>query len=420
MEILIIFILIILNGVFAMSEMALVSAKKFKLENAKKKGSSGAHTALELSENPTKFLSTVQIGITLIGIVLGVYSGEKVQDDVETLLSQVSFMAPYAVNIAPIIIVVLLTYFSIILGELLPKRLGMTFPETMITLLAKPMKLISQITSPFVWLLSASNNFLLKVFGIKQNLHSRASEEEIKTIIAESVLGGEIQEIEHDIVHRVFELGDKRVNNLMTHRSDIVYFTMDESWESIREKINTEKHSAYPVSRSKNLDDIVGIVLIKDLFYTPSYENFDLASLIIKPIYFNENTFSYQVLETFKQQKLHYGVVIDEYGSVNGMITMDDVLEALVGEMEQSEFSIIKRDEFSWLVDGQYPILEFAKEFDLTDEIEKSYTTVAGLILHQLARLPEVGEKLQIGPYTFEIIDMDGHRIDKVMVMKVG
>ena len=280
MEFLILILLILLNGVFAMSEMALVSSRKFKLENFKKKGKKSAVSALELSDNPTKFLSTVQIGITLIGILLGVYSGENIADDVEKIFSSVVYLKPYSHTLATITIVVLVTYLSIVLGELLPKRIGMTFPEPVIMFLAKPMKFLSLVSSPFVFLLSFSNNLLLSILGIKDKKESKVTEEEIKNIIADSAEGGEIQEIEHEIVERVFDLGDRRVNSLMTHRGDIVFFTITDTWEQIRWKINKEKHSAYPVSTSNSLDDLIGIVLIKDLFSLATDHKFDICYLI--------------------------------------------------------------------------------------------------------------------------------------------
>lgn len=421
MEFLILILLILLNGVFAMSEMALVSSRKFKLENFKKKGKKSAVSALELSDNPTKFLSTVQIGITLIGILLGVYSGENIADDVEKIFSNVVYLKPYSHTLATIIIVVLVTYLSIVLGELLPKRIGMTFPEPVIMFLAKPMKFLSLVASPFVLLLSSSNNLLLSILGIKDKKENKVTEEEIKNIIADSAEGGEIQEIEHEIVERVFDLGDRRVSSLMTHRGDIVFFTVTDTWEQIRWKINNEKHSAYPVSTSNSLDDLIGIVLIKDLFSLATDNKFDICNLIKEPIFLNENTYSYKVLEIFKQKKLHYGIVVDEYGTIIGMVTMDDVVDALVGEMteiDQEEYSIVKRDDSSWLVDGQYSAVDFAKAFKLVDIIENGYHTVAGLVLQKLNRLPDVGEKLMIGDYEIEIIDKDGHRIDKVLVTK--
>ncbi|HLT51757.1 MAG TPA: hemolysin family protein, partial [Arenibacter sp.] len=374
MEILIIIGLVLLNGVFAMSEMSLVSSRKFKLENAKRKGNTRAKVALELSENPTKFLSTVQIGITLIGILLGVYSGENLTSDVAVYLARFEAIKPYAPNIATGVVVVFVTYLSIVLGELFPKRLGMTFPEPIAIILAKPMKVLSAITSPFVWLLTASNDILLKILGIKGTSASQVSEEEIKSIIKESALGGEIQDIEHNIMERVFELGDRKVNTLYTHRNEIVFFTLDDSWEEIKSKINQEKHSAYPVSKTDNLDDIFGIVLLKDLFTPSTDKEFNIKEYIKEPIYFNESAFAYKVLEIFKKEKMHYGIVVDEYGTTQGIVTMDDVVDALVGdatEIDQDEYQLTQRDENTWLVDGQYSIIEFIKYFDI--DLEENY-----------------------------------------------
>lgn len=423
MEILIIIGLVFLNGIFSMSEMSLVSSRKFKLENAKKKGSKGAITALELSENPTKFLSTVQIGITLIGILLGVYSGENLTKNVTDYLIQFQLIKDYAHNIATGIIVLFVTYLSIVLGELLPKRLGMTFPETIAIVLAQPMKILSVITSPFVWLLTSSNDILLKIMGIKKTTDSKVSEEEIKSIIKESAEGGEIQDIEHNIMERVFELGDRRVNTLLTHKSDIVYFTLKDTWEEIKYKINQEKHSAYPISKSNNLDDIIGIVLLKDLFTPTTDKEFNIKDFIKTPIYFNENTFAYKVLENFKKEKMHYGIVVDEFGTTQGIVTMDDVVDALVGDVtenDQNEYQLTQRDENSWLVDGQYSIINFVKYFgiELKENYQSKYTTVAGLIIYKSNTLPEIGQKLIIDDYVLEIIDKDGQRIDKIMVTK--
>jgi putative hemolysin len=423
MELLIILALVIVNGVFSMAEMALVSSRKFKLENAKKKGTKGAKTALELSENPTRFLSTVQIGITLIGILLGVYSGENLTNDVTELLVRFEVLKPYAENIAVVIIVVLITYLSILLGELLPKRIGMTYPEPIAMLLANPMKILSYATSPFVWLLTTANDLILRIIGIKKTSESKVSEEEIKSIIKESAAGGEIQDIEQNIVERVFELGDRKVNTLFTHRSEIMYFDITDNWQQIKVKINAEKHSAYPVCENNNIDQLLGIVLLKDLFDPNLDVNFSLREIIKEPLYINENTFAYRVLEMFKKEKMHYGIIVDEYGTTQGIVTMDDVVDALVGdatETDQDEYRIVQRDEHSWLVDGQYPIIEFEKYFDLTlsDVIQNRFTTVAGLMINSTNYLPEIGEKFTFGDYELEVMDKDGQRIDKIMVTK--
>lgn len=423
MEFLIIIGLIILNGIFSMSEMSLVSARKFKLENALRKGRSGAKAAIELSEDPNKFLSTVQIGITLIGILLGVYSGENLTNDLAFWLSGWEFIKPYADKIAVGMIVLAVTYLSIVLGELIPKRLGMIFPEPIALVLARPMKIVATLTSPFVKLLTLTNDLILNIFGIRMNMDSKISEEEIKSIIKESAAGGEIQDIEQNIVERVFELGDRKVNTLLTYRNDIVFLDVSDDWQTVRSKINEEKHSAYPVCENNDIDNILGIVLLKDLFSSFDEETFNLRDFIKNPLYLNENVYAYKVLELFKTRKVHYGIIIDEYGSTVGIITMDDVVDALVGDVteeDQEEYSIVKRDDNSWLVDGQYSIIEFLKNFPPEQEIdyEDKYTTVAGLMIYQSESLPEVGDKIQIPPYELEVMDKDGQRIDKILVSK--
>lgn len=425
MELLIILLLVIVNGIFAMSEMSLVSSRKFKLEQAQKKGKKGAKMALELSKNPTQFLSTVQIGITLIGILLGVYTGENLTQDVENLLKNIPLLSDYSEQIATGILVVGITYVSIVLGELLPKRIGMAFPEPIIGILAGPMHILSKLTSPFVWLLSLSNNFFLKILRIKHISDSTASEEEIKSIIKESAQGGEIQDIEHSIVERVFELGDRKVKTLFTHRNDIVFFTLADSWQEIKQKINQEKHSAYPVSKSKNLDDMIGIVQLKDLFLPTFEESFDIQNHISEPIYINENTFAYKILESFKSERIHYGMVVDEYGSIQGMVTMDDLVDALVGDVSEKyheEYQVVPRDEHSWFVDGQYSILDFQRYFDLeiTEQDQGKFTTVAGLFIHKTNQIPNLGSKIKLENYELEIIDKDGQRIDKILVTKIS
>lgn len=421
MEIFIIIALIILNGIFSLSEMSLVSSRKFKLENAKKKGVSGAQAALDLSENPTKFLSTVQIGITLIGILLGVYSGENLTNDVEGYLGQFEIIKPYAHNLAVGIIVVFVTYLSIVLGELLPKRIGMTFPESIAMILARPMQILSSLTAPFVWLLTTTNNLILGIFGIKKNMDSKVSEEEIKSIIKESAEVGEIQDIEQNIVERVFELGDRKVNSLYTHRSDLVYFDLKDDLNTVRQKINNEKHSAYPVTADDDIDNVMGIVLLKDLFAHSLENDFNLKNYVKTPLYLNENATAYKVLELFKNEKMHYAIIVDEYGTTKGFITMDDVVDALVGDVtehDQDEYKIIQRDETSWYVDGQYSIIEFLKSFriNIDDEVMNNFTTVAGLVIHENNALPNIGDTVTIGKYNFEIVDKDGQRIDKLIV----
>ncbi|HUH25959.1 MAG TPA: hemolysin family protein, partial [Flavobacterium sp.] len=320
MEIIVIVILILINGVFSMSEMALVSSKKFKLESEKKKGNSGAKKALELSEDPNTFLSTVQIGITLIGILLGVYSGDRLTGDLALQISQVSFLAPYAKTLASIAMVIIITYFSIVFGELLPKRFGLMFPESIASKIAQPMSVLSLISSPFVWFLTKSNNFILRLLNIKEKTDDFISEEEIKNIIRESTEGGEIQEKEHEIVERVFELGDRRVNTLATHRSEITFLNIEDDYETMRNYIKKNKFSGYPVVANNNLDDVVGVILLKDLFGIPK-ESFQIKKYMRKPLFVNENSFCYPLLERMQKSHAPLAVMIDEYGTTAGLIT---------------------------------------------------------------------------------------------------
>jgi len=423
MELIIIIFLVLLNGIFSMSEMSLVSSRKFKLENAGKKGSSGAKKALELSEHPTKFLSTVQIGITLIGILLGVYSGENLTKDLQHFLSRFSVIEPYSKTLATAGIVIFITYLSILLGELLPKRIAMTYPETVITAVAKPMDILSKITSPFVWLLSTSNNLILKLLGIKSSSDSIVTEEEIKSIIKESAQEGEIDIIEHNIVERVFELGDRKINTLLTHRTAMTFFSTEDSLPEILAKIKNDKHTAYPVTKKNNLDDILGIVLLKDLFPIEESEKFDIKKYVKQPLYFNENSYAYKALEVFKKEKNHYGIVIDEYGNTVGMITLGDLLDALVGDTtteDNFDYRITERNENSWLADGQVPIVEFLKYFDIDYEFDNkdNYTTLVGFFLNQHHGVTQVGDKINIEDLELEILDKDGQRVDKILITR--
>jgi len=421
MEIVILIALIMLNGIFSMSEMAMVSSRKFKLETAKKQGKSGAKTALDLSENPTKFLSTIQIGITLVGILLGIYSGDRLTSDLARFYAEFQLLKPIAQQLGTSTIVLVVTYLTIVMGELLPKRLAMTFPETIAMVLAKPMYILSLITSPFVWLLTFSNDLVLKLFGIQKNNDNKVTEEEIKSIVRESAQGGEIQNIEQDIVERVFELGDRKVNSLLTYRTDITFFDIEDSWEVIKEKINSDKHSAYPVVKNNNIDQIVGFALLKDLFEPILLGNFELDTIVKEPLYLNEKTSAYRVLELFKQEKLHYGIVVDEYGSTQGIVTMDDVMDALLGdatESNQDEYQIIQKNPTTWIVDGQYSIFDFCKYFNLqVDEtIQNEYSTVAGLMIHLKEDLLDIDEYIDYENLRLKVIDKDGQRINKIEI----
>jgi putative hemolysin len=402
-----------------MSEIALISARKNRLESAAKKGNSNAKVALDLANSPNKFLSTVQIGITLIGILTGIYSGDKITSDVKLFIEGFVVLKPYADSIAVGIVVVVLTFFSLVLGELLPKRIGLNHPESIAKAVALPMKIVSQITAPFIWLLTISTDGLLKLLNIKPTADGKVTEEEIKAIIKEGTEGGEVQEIEQDIVERVFHIGDRKVNSLMTHRQSIVYLSLEDTIEALKNKVLDELHSVYPVC-NENMDDVVGVVLLKDLFTSFEKGPFDLQSITKDPVYFIEHTSVYKALENFKKSKVHYAFVTDEYGVFQGIITLNDILEALVGDasdFDEDEYQLIAREDGTWLVDGLYSLHDFLTYFDM-DELTNDYevTTVSGLIMTELGNIPKTGEKLIWNKFVLEVIDMDGVKIDKVLV----
>ncbi|HJS01530.1 MAG TPA: hemolysin family protein, partial [Flavobacterium sp.] len=318
MEILIILFLILLNGIFSMSEIALISARKNRLETAAKKGNKNAKIALDLANSPNTFLSTVQIGITLIGILTGIYSGDKITSDVKNYIASFEILESYADSIAVGIVVVILTFFSLVLGELLPKRIGLNYPEGIAKIVAVPMKIVSIITMPFIWLLTTSTEFLLKLLKIRPTADGKVTEEEIKAIIKEGTEGGEVQEIEQDIVERVFHIGDRKVNSLMTHRNAVVYLSYEDSIEEIKSKVLNELHSIYPVC-ADNLDDVEGIVSLKELFLNFEKGKFDLKEISSEPVYFIEHTTAYKALESFKKSKIHYALVTDEHGVFQGI-----------------------------------------------------------------------------------------------------
>ena len=422
MELLIILFLILLNGVFSMSEIALISARKNRLETAAKKGNKNAKIALDLANSPNKFLSTVQIGITLIGILTGIYSGDKITQDVQDFITSFDSLKPYAHSLAVGIVVVVLTFFSLVLGELLPKRIGLNYPETIAKAVAFPMKIVSLVTAPFIWLLTTSTEFLLKILQIKPTADGKVTEEEIKAIIKEGTEIGEVQEIEQDIVERVFHIGDRKVNSLMTHRNSIVYLSYEDTIQEIKDKVLEELHSVYPVCQD-NLDDVEGIVLLKDLFSSFEKGNFDLQKITREPVYFIEHTSAYKALENFKKSKVHYALVMDEHGVFQGIITLNDILEALVGDAAdfyEDEFKIITREDGSWLVDGHYSLHDFLTYFDMDDLIgDYEVTTVSGLIVTELGNIPKQGEKLIWNKLEFEVLDMDGVKIDKVLIKNI-
>jgi putative hemolysin len=423
MELLIILMLILLNGVFAMSEIALVSSKKVRLEAAAKSGKKGAATALKLSLAPNRFLSTVQIGITLIGLLTGIYSGENITNTLEAYLVQFEPVKEIADGLAVTIVLVAITFSSLLLGELIPKRIGLANPERIARFVAPLMKFLSTITHPFVWILTNTSDIILKILNIDTSKKNKITEEEIKAIIQEGTQGGEIQKIEQDIVERVFMLGDRKINSLMTNRTDLTFININNDFKLVRDTINKDLHRIYPVVENDK-DNIVGVVMLKDLFVAFQSDNFNLRNYLKPAQYLTESTSAYKALEKFKTSRVNYSLVTNEYGLVIGIITINDILQALVGDVSEfytDDYQLSQREDGSWLVDGQYPISEFMRQFDI-DYINKAsnITTVAGVVLWELNHIPKIGEKIVWNGLELEVLDMDNIKIDKILVKPLG
>lgn len=397
MEILIILFLLVLNGVFSMSEIALVSARKSKLEAEAKQGSRPAQAALDLAHEPNRFLSTVQIGITLIGILTGIFSGASLTTQLQKLIAQVPGLARFSESIAVTTMVVLITYLSVVIGELLPKRIGLTNPEGIIKAVAGPMSVLSRITSPFIWLLTVSSDLLIKLLGIKAQ-DSPVTEEEIKALVEEGASEGAIQEIEHDIVRNVFNLGDRRVGSLMTARQDIVWLDVQADVATTQHLVLTRKQSAYPLCQG-SLDEVLGIVFLKDLVQERLSEQLQrLPQLQREALYLPATSKAYHALELFRQRRTHQGIVVDEFGGVVGLVTIDDILDALVGDVSpDSEVNpdIVERADGSFLLDGQLPWAEFVEHFRVPATQRRAlggFHTVGGFALQLLNNFPKAGD----------------------------
>jgi len=420
MEILIIIGLILLNGIFAMSEIAVISARKSSLNNEAKHGNKLAQAALKLAGNPDRFLSTVQVGITLIGILTGIYSGDVLAVQFSPVLESIGIPYKYTYLIAQVSIVILVTYLTIIFGELVPKRIGLSASEKISKIIARPMMWLSIIASPFVWILSKSTSLVFNLLRIKKN-EAKVTEEEIKSMIREGAEDGEVKAVEQDIVERVFTLGDRNLESIMTPRSEIVWIDTNMTKEEIRDTIIKKPFSKYPVG-NKSLDDVAGIIFLKDIFVKIESPDFNIADIIRPVHYFYESMEVYSALEGMKSNHIQCALISDEFGTVRGVVTLTDIMEALLGEIPHidEEPEIIRRKDGSYLVDGQCSFYDFLSYFKLEDLYTKfEYNTLSGLILEQLGHIPHEGEMLTWRNFSLEIVDMDGARIDKVLLIKL-
>ncbi|MEE1322937.1 MAG: hemolysin family protein [Bacteroidales bacterium] len=419
MEYLIILALIVINGLFSMSEAAVVSSRKSKLDADSKKGNKTSKRILEVAENPDNFLSTVQIAITAIGLITGIYTGDNLIKPFANLISQTGLDIEYSEIIARVVVVLTVTYVTLVIGELFPKKLALNSPEKIASIIISPMNFLKRLFYPLVWLLSVSTQGLMSLFGIEKKKNT-ASEEEIKAIVSDSTEGGEVEEVEKEIVERVFSLGDRDVATLMTHRTEFVWLDTDDNLESVKAKLSQHIHYIYPVA-DKTLDNIVGVVYLKDLFN--KLDTFKSVKEIMRePQYLHESISVYDALETFKENKIHYALVIDEFGMVVGMVTMNNILESLVGnaselETEDDEDEFVEREDGTFLVGGQYSFYDFLSHFDLENLYQDNdFNTLGGLILEQTGTIPKVGERIIWDRFIFEVVDLDSTRIDKVLV----
>ena len=410
-------ILLILNGVLAMAETALLSVRKARLQNSVNKGNTRAETALRLTENPNQFLSVIQIGITSIDLLIGAITGATLGVWIDSQLDQYPTLEPYSAIIGLLVGILPVTYLSLVLGELVPKRLALRNPEAVSSTVAGPMLFFSRIFSPIVKFLSFSTEFVLRALGVKASDEPPVTEEEIQLLMDQGIQAGVFEAAEHDMVEGVFSLGDQRVYSLMTPRTDIVWLDIEDSVDEIRAKISQSEYSRFPV-RQGTLDMILGIVKARDLLI-PSLagERIRLKDLLRPAFYIPETMFAARALEIFKEKGTEMLLIIDEFGGLQGLLTITDIVEEIVGQIEIEEPQATQRQDGSWLLDGMLEVDEFKEIFNLQIlPHEDEYETLSGFVMVSLGRVPQTGDHFEWQGLRFEVIDMDGRRVDKVLV----
>jgi magnesium and cobalt exporter, CNNM family len=416
-EIVILLILLVINGLFVMSEMALVSSRKARLQQQANEGNRRAGAALKLAQKPTAFLSTVQIGITLIGVLLGAVGGKELSAPLAIALKNWPAVAPYADSLAFGTVVVIITVLTLVVGELIPKRLALHSPERIAAAMAGPMSLISRLFTPLVWLLGKVTEAALTMLGIKPNEDPPVTEEEIQLLIDQGTEAGVIEEAEQDMVEGIFSLSDSRVYSLMTPRTEITWLDIKDSPEEIRNKITQSPYSRFPVCQD-SLDVILGIVKARDLLGPPalSSNEFKLKDRLRPAFYIPETMLASRALEIFKEKNAELMLVIDEFGSLQGLLTLNDIIEEIVGDIE-AEAQATQRQDGSWLLDGLLPVDDF-KEIFKVDKLphETEYESLSGFVMMSLGRVPQAADHFEWNGLRFEVMDMDGRRVDKVLV----
>lgn len=423
-EVAFLFLLIGVNGLFSMSELAIASARRPRLQALAGKGDRGAVAALELAADPNRFLSTVQVGITLVGTLAGVFGGATIAETLGERLRRVPPLAPYAGTISLVVVVMGLTFFSLVLGELVPKRLAMSHPERIASGVAIPLRVLSTVGVPLIRLLGASTNVVLRLFGIRRHEEPPVTEEEVRALVKEGARSGVFEEAEHEMVKRVFRLGDRRAVALMTPRTDVVWIDVNDPPREVRRKITESPHSRFPVCEG-TLDNLLGTVQVKDLLIQGFVgQPFGVRGLLTMPLFIYEGMPGLKILELFKGSSTHMAVVLDEYGSVVGLLTVNDILEAIVGDLpngdESTDPRVVRREDGSWLLDGLLTLDEFRDTLEGVELPDGDYETLAGFVLVQLGRIPITGDRFEWDGLIFEVVDMDGNRIDKLLVAPVG
>ncbi len=426
-EILIVLLLPIANAIFVMSEMAIVSARKVRLQQMANQGDTRARAALELANAPNKFLAIVQVGITLLIIVSGAFGEKTISKIVAPIIERIPFLLPYSEAIASGIAILLVTYLTLIIGELVPKRIALNNPEQIASFFAIPMQMFARVASPVVYILSTSTDLVVRLLGIKPSTEPQVTEEEIKVLIEQGTEAGTFEEAEQDMVERVFRLGDRAVGALMTPRPDIVWLDLEDSAEENREKMVDSGHSRFPVCQG-DLDNVLGVMHVTDLLARClSGEPLDLTVSLRQPVFVPESTRGLKVLELFKQTGTHIALVVDEYGVIQGLVTLNDILEEIVGDVpsddEPEDPQAVQREDGSWLLDGMLAVDEFFEIFELKElppEQRGSYQTLGGFVITHLGRIPAASDHFEWEGMHFEVVDMDGNRVDKVLVIPMS
>jgi putative hemolysin len=420
-EIAIIVLLTVLNGAFAMSELAVVSSRRARLQIMADDGNAGARTALKLINDPSRFLSTVQIGITLVGVGAGAFGGATLGARFGTWLDTIPFLGGYGGMIGYGTVIIAITYLSIVLGELIPKRIALRNPERTASFVARPMHLLSKSVAPFVWLLGASTDALLRLLGLHGKREATITEEEVRSMITEGTRAGVFAPEEKEMIDGVLRLADRTVRAILTPRPEVVWLNSDDPVDALLDKIRSAGHSRYPVCRGQ-LEEVVGIVHTRDLLDDAVRgKPFDLAARAVKPLVVHDGTPVLKLLDLMKSSGQHFAIVVDEYGIVEGVVSITDIMETIAGDLpeagEAAEVAAVRRDDGSWLVEGWMLVDEFEDTVGLRGvRGAGNFHTVAGFVLNALGHVPTAGEAFEHSGFRLEVIDMDGRRIDKILV----